>query len=69
MNYNYIDYRFKNNTDQNIQLLVWCENERLYGELRSEREFPFRYKLTEEDHHFHKEGNKYYRISKSIKIR
>ena len=25
VNYNYIDYRFKNNTDQNIQLLVWCE--------------------------------------------
>ena len=67
VNYNYIDYRFKNNTDQNIQLLVWCENERLYGELRSEREFPFRYKLTEEDHHFHKEGNKYYRISKIYK--
>ena len=67
VNYNYIDYRFKNNTDQNIQLLVWCENERLYGEHRSEREFPFRYKLTEEDHHFHKEGNKYYRISKIYK--
>ena len=67
VNYNYIDYRFKNNTDQNIQLLVWCDNERLYGELRSEREFPFRYKLTEEDHHFHKEGNKYYRISKIYK--
>lgn len=65
--YNYIDYRFKNNTEQNIQILVWCENGKLYGELRSEREFPFRYELTEEDHHFRKEKDKYYRVSKIYK--
>lgn len=67
VNYNYIDYRFKNNTNQDIQLLVWCENEKLYGELRSQRKFPFRYELSEENHHFHKEGDKYYRISKIYK--
>ena len=61
--YNYIDYRFCNTTDQNVQILVWCENGELCGELRSEREFPFRYKLVEENHHFRKEGEKYYRIS------
>mgnify|MGYP005756037603 FL=1 len=65
--YNYIDYRFKNNTDQNIQLFVWCENEELKAELRSERQFPYQYKLTEENHHFRKEGEKYYRISKIYK--
>lgn len=67
VNYNYIDYRFRNNTDQDVQLLVWCENEKLYGELRSMKEFPYRYELTEENHHFHKEGEKYYRISKIYK--
>lgn len=61
--YNYIDYRFCNTTDQNVQILVWCENGELCGELRSERKFPFRYKLVEENHHFRKEGEKYYRIS------
>lgn len=35
--YNYIDYRFKNNSDQDVQLFVWCENEKLYGELRSQK--------------------------------
>lgn len=65
--YNYIDYRFKNNTDQDIQLLVWCDEEKLYGELRSESTFPYRFELVEEDHHFHKEGDKYYRISKIYK--
>lgn len=64
VSYNYIDYRFKNNTDQDIQLLVWCEDGKLHGELRSQKEFPWSYELIEEDHHFQKEGDKYYRISK-----
>lgn len=62
--YNSIDYRFKNNTDQDIQLFLWCDNEKLHGELRSEKEFPWSYRLVEEDHCFQKEGNKYYRKSK-----
>lgn len=64
ISYNNLDYRFKNNTDQDIQLCVWCEDGMLYGELRSEREFPWSYELIEEDHHFEKEKDKYYRISK-----
>ena len=65
--YNNIDYRFKNNTDQVIQLLLWCDDEKLYGELRSEREFPWCYALVEENHHFKKDKDKYYRISKIYK--
>ncbi len=67
VSYNYIDYRFKNNSDQDIQLLLWCDDEELHGELRSERPFIYRFELSEEDHHFHKEGDKYYRISKIYK--
>ncbi len=67
INYNNRDYRFRNDTDQAVQLLVWCENENLYAELRSEREYPWAYQLAEEDHHFAKEGSKYYRISKIYK--
>ena len=66
--YNNVDYRFKNNTDQDVQILVWCENGELCGELRSEREYPCRYKLVEENHHFKKEGDKYYRISQVYRI-
>ena len=66
--YNNIDYRFKNNTDQKVQILVWCENGELCGELRSERKFPCRYKLVEENHHFKKEGEKYYRISQIYRL-
>jgi len=66
--YNNVDYRFKNNTDQDVQILVWCENGELCGELRSEREYPCRYKLVEEDHHFKKEGDSYFRISQVYRI-
>ena len=61
--YNYIDYRFTNGTDQAVQILVWTENGELCGELRAERQFPFRYRLTEENHHFTMENGKYYRVS------
>ena len=65
VSYNNIDYRFRNDTHQDIQLRVWVDGETLHAELRSERAFPRRYEITEEGHHFHKEddGN-YYRISK-----
>ena len=66
--YNNLDYRFKNNTDQNVQILVWVENGELCGELRSEKEFLLRYKLVEENHHFKKEGKKYFRISQVYRI-
>lgn len=61
--YNYIDYRFKNTADRPVQLLLWIEGGELCGELRSDREFPYRYKLIEEDHHYKKEGGDYFRIS------
>lgn len=65
VSYNNIDYRFRNDTHQDVQLCVWVEGETLMAELRSEREFPCRYEITEEGHHFHKEDDgKYYRISK-----
>ena len=68
VSYNNIDYRFRNNTDQDVQILVWIEDGELLGELRSEREFPYRYKLIEENHHFKKEGDKYYRISQVYRL-
>lgn len=68
VSYNHVDYRFKNTTDQTVQILVWCENGELCGELRSESEFDTRYKLIEENHHFRKEGDDYYRISQVYRL-
>ena len=68
VSYNYIDYRFKNNTDQSLQLLTWIEDGDLCGELRSEKPFPYRYKLEEEDHHFSMEEGVFYRNSKVFRL-
>lgn len=63
VSYNNLDYRFTNNTDQNVQLVVRCEGETLVAELRSEKPYQHRYELIEEDHHFKKEGEVFYRNS------
>ena len=66
--YNNVDYRFKNTTNQNVQILVWIENGELCGELRSQKPYQHRYKLMEEEHYFSKEGNDYYRNSKVYRL-
>lgn len=63
ISYNNIDLRFKNNTDQDIQILIRCYKGNLVGELRSQSKFPYTYELLEENHHFRKEGDKYFRLS------
>lgn len=66
--YNTQDFRFKNNTDQHFQVLTWCENDNSYIEIRSDKPIKFTYEIEEEDHHFAKKGNKYYRNSKIYRI-
>ena len=62
--YNHVDFRFRNNTDQDVQLVLYCKDDVSYAELRSERPFPWRYRLIEEDLHYKKIGEKYYRNSR-----
>ncbi len=65
VNYNFVDLRFRNDTQQPVQLCTWCEGDDLHAELRTTEEFPYTYRITEEGHHFHQEDNgKYYRISR-----
>jgi len=61
--YNYRDYRFRNNSSQNVQFLLSPTPEFMRGELRSETQFPYTYELIEEDHHFAWEGEECYRKS------
>ncbi len=65
VSYNYIDYRFRNDTTQPVQLCTWCEGVTLHAELRTTHPFPYTYRLTEEDHHFCQENDgHYYRNSR-----
>lgn len=65
VNYNFIDLRFRNDTDRPVQLRTRCEGEELIAELRTTEEFDTDYRIVEENHHFTKEKNgKFYRKSK-----
>lgn len=63
VSYNYVDFRFRNTTAQEVQLLAWCEGDDLRVELRSETEFPWVYELSEEDQHYKKVSTKFFRRS------
>ena len=66
--YNYIDYRFENDSDRDVQLVAYCESEVLHAELRSEREFSCSYELAEENHRFTEENGKFYRCSEIYRV-
>jgi vancomycin resistance protein VanW len=59
--YNYIDYRFQNDTDITCQLLIYLTDTHLCGELRAEERFPMRYHIRVEDEHFSRENGVVYR--------
>lgn len=68
--YKNVDYRFRNDTDTSVQLLIWQEGHDLCGELRAERRFPYRWRIVEEDHHFQREADgNYYRCSRIYRIK
>lgn len=61
--YKNVDYRFKNTSDQTVQMIIWQESGELLGELRSEKPFPYKYRIIEEGHFFSKEEDEYFRNS------
>ena len=66
--YNYIDLRVRNDTDRPFQLRLWCADEQLHGAILGTRREDVTYDLLEEGHHFAKEGEDYYRISKIYRL-
>ena len=69
ISYKALDYRFKNTTDNPIQIKVWLDDKFLYGEIRSNVELKYKYKIVEEDNYYAKEDDgKFYRNSKVYRI-
>ena len=58
-----VDYRFRNDTDQTVQLRVWLEGDDLCGELRAGHPFLRRYRLREEGAGYVREGEDWFRVS------
>ncbi|MFV0395240.1 MAG: VanW family protein [Coprobacillaceae bacterium] len=59
--YNYLDYRFKNNTDNTYQIIVYTDEKYLKGEIRAEKQQNTKYHIKVEDEHFSKEKGIVYR--------
>lgn len=59
--YNYLDYRFKNTTDNTYQLIIYTTDEYLCGELRSNKEEKYSYHIHAEDVFFSRENGIVYR--------
>lgn len=61
--YNYIDYRFKNNTDKTFQLIVYTTDEYLCGEIRVDTPLDIKIHIRAENEFFSKEKGVVYRNS------
>lgn len=62
--YNYLDYRFKNTTENTYQLIIYTTDEYLCGELRAEKEEKYKYHIHAEDVFFSRENDIVYRNGK-----
>lgn len=66
--YKNVDYRFRNDTDVPVQLLIWQRGGKLRGELRSCRAFPYVYRITEENQGYTEEDGVFYRVSQVYRL-
>lgn len=66
--YKNVDYRFRNDTDVPVQLLIWQNGGKLRGELRSCSAFPYVYRITEENQGYTEEDGVFYRISQVYRL-
>lgn len=60
--YNYLDYRFKNTTDNTYQLCIYVNEKELCGELRSDAPAEYEYEIRTENEMFVREGEEVYRL-------
>lgn len=59
--YNYLDYRFRNDTDMTFQLTAGTDDRYLFGEIRAERPLEVKYHIRTENESFSEEDGIVYR--------
>lgn len=62
--YNYLDYRFQNNTDQEYQIILYTTEEYLCGEIRASSSIPLKYHIVVEDERFVRVGDEIFRAGR-----
>lgn len=66
--YNYLDYRFKNETDITYQLVTYVTETHLCGELRASENPALKYHIKTENERFVRKGDAVYRKGKVFRI-
>ena len=61
ISYNYIDYRFRNDTQNTYQLRLWTDEEYLCGELRATEQQPHTFHIHADNEFFSRENGVVYR--------
>jgi len=61
INYNHLDYRLRNGTDNTFQVRIWTDETHVFGELRTEKELPLRWEIEEIKSRFIRQGDGLYR--------
>jgi vancomycin resistance protein VanW len=67
--YNYVDLRFRNDTDAPIALEVWLDDSFLRGTLWTSAAHEFSYHIAEEAHCFYRRGAQIYRTNKLYQLK
>lgn len=67
--YNYLDYRFVNNTQHTYQLNVHVSDEYLHGEIRADHIINHRYHIEVENEHFTQENGIIYRNGRIMRTK
>ncbi|MHC1696386.1 MAG: VanW family protein [Eubacteriales bacterium] len=62
--YNYLDYRFRNDTDITYQIIVYTTDEYLCGEIRADKLQRYKYHIRAADEFFSREDGTVYRNGK-----
>ncbi|MEN8679709.1 MAG: VanW family protein [Akkermansiaceae bacterium] len=65
--YNYVDFRFRNDTRRAFQLKLWMDETQLWGELLSDVEIEETYKVFEEDHAFVEKDGQWWRRNRIMR--
>ncbi len=65
--YNYLDYRFKNTTSADWQVIVYTDDKYLHGEIRCSERLGVKYHIRSEDEHFVMENGEVFRVGEVIR--
>jgi len=66
--YNYVDLRFRNQTDSSFRLNLWVDDQDLHGQFTADRLPDATFHVREEGHSFFKVGDQWFRQNRLYQV-